>query len=140
MKLNLCNEGGGLMDIFQIAAIGIVGMILAIMIKRESPLFAILVSLAVALLIFLLIIPQLAGLVALIGSITSHLSSGREYVLVVVKIIGVAYVAEFGAQICQDAGEGAIGAKIELAGKVLIMGIAAPIVISLVEQVVSIIP
>lgn len=128
------------MDIFQIAAIGIVGMVLALMIKRESPLFAILVSLAVAVLIFLLIIPQLAGLVALFGTITGYLISGREYVLVVVKIIGIAYVAEFGAQICHDAGEGAIGAKIELAGKVLIMGIAAPVVISLVELVVAIIP
>jgi len=128
------------MDIFQIAAIGIVGMVLALMIKRESPLFAILVSLAVAVLIFLLIIPQLAGLVALFGTITGYLTSGREYVLVVVKIIGIAYVAEFGAQICHDAGEGAIGAKIELAGKVLIMGIAAPVVISLVELVVAIIP
>ena len=128
------------MDIFQIAAIGIVGMILALMLKRESPLFAILVSLAVAVLIFLLVIPQLAGLVALFGTITGHLTSGQEYVLVVVKIIGIAYVAEFGAQICHDAGEGAIGAKIELAGKVLIMGVAAPLILSLIDLVVTIIP
>jgi len=128
------------MDIFQIVAIAIVGMILAIMLKRENPLFAVLISLAVAVLMFLLIIPQLAGLLALIDVITGHLTTGQEYILVVVKIIGIAYVAEFGAQICHDAGEGAIGAKVELAGKVLIMGVAAPVVISLVEQVVSILP
>jgi len=128
------------MDIFQIVAIAIVGMVLAIMLKRESPLFAVLISLAVAVLMFLLILPQLAGLLALIDIITGHLTTGQEYILVVVKIIGIAYVAEFGAQICHDAGEGAIGAKVELAGKVLIMGVAAPVVISLVEQVVSILP
>ena len=127
------------MDIFQIAAIGIVGMVLAIMLKRESALFALLISLAVAVLMFLLIIPQLAGLVALIGIITGYLTTGQEYILVVVKIIGIAYVAEFGAQICNDAGEGSIASKIELAGKVLIMGVAAPVVISLVEHVVSVI-
>jgi len=127
-------------SIFQIAAIGIVGMVLAIVLKRENPLFAVLISLAVAVLMFLLIIPQLAGLIALIGVITNYLSTGQEYVLIVVKIIGIAYVAEFAAQICHDADEGAIGAKIELAGKVLIMGIAAPVVISLVENVVAIIP
>jgi len=127
-------------NIFQIAAIGIMGMVLAVMIKREAPQFAILISLAVAVLIFLVLIPPLAGLVALIDIISSYLSGGREYVLVVVKIIGIAYVAEFGAQICQDAGEGAIGAKVELAGKVLIMGVAAPVIISLVENVVAIIP
>ena len=127
-------------DIFQIAAIGIIGMVLAMTLKRESPLFAIVLSLAVALLIFLLIVPHLAGLVALVDIITGYMSSGREYILVVVKIIGIAYVAEFGTQICHDAGEGAIAGKVELAGKVLIMGVAAPVIISLVEQVVSIIP
>jgi stage III sporulation protein AD len=84
--------------------------------------------------------PPLAGLIALIASITGYLSSGQEYVLVVVQIIGIAYVAEFGAQICSDAGEGSIASKIELAGKILIMGVAAPIIISLVEQVIAIIP
>ena len=127
-------------DIFQIAAIGIIGMILAMTLKRDTPLFAILISLAVALLIFLLIVPQLAGLVALVDIITAYLSQGQEYILVVVKIIGIAYVAEFGAQICRDADEGAIAGKVELAGKVLIMGISAPVIISLVEQVVTIIP
>ncbi|MCL2376043.1 MAG: stage III sporulation protein AD [Defluviitaleaceae bacterium] len=128
------------MDIFQIAAVGIIGMVLAMMLKRDTPLFAILVSLAVALLIFLLIVPQLAGLVSLIDIITTYLSSGQEYIMVVVRIIGIAYIAEFAAQICQDAGEGAIAAKVALAGKVLIMGVAAPVIISLVEQVVMIIP
>lgn len=128
------------MDIFQIVAIGIVGGILAVMLKKENPTIAIMVTLAVAVLIFLLLMPPLAGLIALIAQITGHLSSGQEYILVVVQIIGIAYVAEFGSQICNDAGEGSIASKIELAGKVLIMGIAAPIIISLVEQVVAIIP
>jgi len=128
------------MDIFQIVAIGIVGGILAIMLKKDNPTFAVMVSLAVTVLIFILLMPPLAGLISLIASITGHLSTGQEYVLVVVQIIGIAYVSEFGAQICNDAGEGSIAAKIELAGKVLIMGIAAPIIISLVETVVAIIP
>jgi stage III sporulation protein AD len=128
------------MDIFQIVAVGIVGGILAVMLKKENPTFAVLVSLAVAVLIFIFLMPPLAALIALISNITGLLSTGQEYVLVVVQIIGIAYVAEFGAQICQDAGEGSIASKIELAGKVLIMGVAAPIIISLVEQVVAVIP
>jgi len=128
------------MDIFQIVAIGVIGMILAVMLKRESPLFAILISLAVAVLIFILIVPPLAGLFGLVGAITSYLSSGDQYVSIIIRIIGIAYIAEFGARICEDAGEGAIGAKIEIAGKVLIMGVAAPVIISLVELVVSVIP
>ena len=43
------------------------------------------------------------------------------------KIIGIAYIAEFGAQITKDAGQGAIASKIELAGKILILVMAIPI-------------
>jgi len=39
------------MDIFQIVAIGIVGGILAVMLKKDNPTFAVMVSLAVAVLI-----------------------------------------------------------------------------------------
>ena len=128
------------MDIFQIVAIGIVGGILAVMLKKENATFAVMVSLGVAVLIFVLLMPPLAGLIGLISSITGLLNTGQEYVLIVVQIIGIAYVAEFGAQICNDAGEGSIASKIELAGKVLIMGVAAPVIVSLVETVVAIIP
>ena len=128
------------MTIFQIAAIGIVGMVLAISLRREAALFSVLISLAVVLLIFIAIVPQLAGVIALIDTITNYMEGRHEYVLVVVQIIGIAYVAEFGSRLCQDAGEGAIASKIELAGKVIIMGVAAPVIISLVQQVVTIIP
>ncbi|MGQ0512778.1 SpoIIIAC/SpoIIIAD family protein, partial [Bacillus sp. D-CC] len=45
-------------------------------------------------------------------------------------IIGIAYIAEFGAQITKDAGQGAIASKIELAGKILILVMAIPIIFS----------
>ncbi|MCL2354209.1 MAG: stage III sporulation AC/AD family protein, partial [Defluviitaleaceae bacterium] len=72
------------MDIFQIVAIGIVGGILAVMLKKDNPTFAVMISLAVAVLIFILLMPPLAGLIALISNITGWMSSGQEYVLVVV--------------------------------------------------------
>ena len=56
------------------------------------------------------------------------------------KIIGIAYIAEFGAQIARDADQGAIAQKIELAGKVLIVVMAIPIFNVLIETVISLIP
>jgi len=58
----------------------------------------------------------------------------------ILKIIGIAYIAEFGAEVCKDAGEGAIASKIELAGKVIIIVLAAPIITSLLDLIVEIMP
>jgi stage III sporulation protein AD len=58
----------------------------------------------------------------------------------VLKITGIAYIAEFGAEVCKDAGEGSIASKIELAGKVTIIVLAVPIITSLLDLIIKVMP
>ncbi|EIJ78823.1 stage III sporulation protein AD [Bacillus methanolicus PB1] len=62
------------------------------------------------------------------------------YVETILKIIGIAYIAEFAAQISKDAGQGAIASKIELAGKILILAMAIPILTVLIETIIQMVP
>ena len=62
------------------------------------------------------------------------------YVETILKIIGIAYIAEFGAQITKDAGQGAIASKIEMGGKILILTMAIPILTVIIETVLEMIP
>lgn len=62
------------------------------------------------------------------------------YLQTVLKIIGIAYIAEFGAQIAKDAGQGAIASKIELAGKIIIVVMAVPIITVIIETIIQLIP
>lgn len=62
------------------------------------------------------------------------------YVQTILKIIGIAYIAEFAAQITKDAGQGAIASKIELAGKILILAMAIPILTVMIETIIKLIP
>lgn len=62
------------------------------------------------------------------------------YVETILKIIGIAYIAEFGAQITRDAGQGSIASKIELAGKILILVMAIPILTVLIETIIELLP
>ena len=60
-------------------------------------------------------------------------------VYVVLRVIGIAYVAQFGAELCRDAGESAVASKIEFAGKIIIMTLSMPIMYKLLEVVNKII-
>ena len=51
------------------------------------------------------------------------------------KILGVAYLAEFGSALCKDAGQNAISGQIELVGKLTILAISMPVVTSLFETI-----
>lgn len=128
------------MDIIQIGAIGIVSTILALSIKKQSPEFSLLISIAAGVIIFIMVIPKFEALFQVFNKITSSADIDLTYISIVIKIIGIAYISQFSSQICIDAGESAIASKIELAGKILIMVISAPILLTLVELVVAMIP
>lgn len=62
------------------------------------------------------------------------------YFAVLLKVVGIAYLATLGAQVAHDVGEQAIGTKIELAGKVLILALAVPVLTAIVELLFRMLP
>ena len=85
---------------------------------------------------FLLLIDQIHAILQMIERVASEAKVSNVYVETLLKIIGIAYIAEFGAQITKD-GQGAIASKIELAGKILILVMAIPILTVVIETILG---
>jgi stage III sporulation protein AD len=128
------------MEIIQIIGIGLVSTIIIIILRKQKPEIAVQAGIAAGALIFLLIAAKLSAVVDLLGEYAARADIRPMYFTAVLKITGIAYIAEFGAEICRDAGEGAIAAKIEMAGKVIIIVLAMPVITSLVDLVLKIMP
>ena len=126
------------MEIIQITAIGLISVILSLSIKKQAPEFSLLISIAAGVIIFLMLTPKLIDLVSLIQQISVLSGTNQNNIALILKIIGISYISEFGSSICKDAGESALGSKIEMAGKLLIMVIATPILVSLLDLILSI--
>ena len=124
-------------NIFPIISLAIIITILAVFLKENQlPSGAMLLALAGGALIFLRLLPPLRELLALLESLASKTSLNNYYLVVVMKIIAVAYVAEFGAQVCRDAGQGAMALKVEFAAKISIMLLAVPVMAAILESVI----
>jgi len=102
--------------------------------------FAFLLATTTGILLFLFLIGKIGMILSTLERVAE--SSGMEmiYLKTVFKIIGISYIAEFGAQIVRDAGQESIASKIELAGKVLIMVLAVPIISIIIETVMKLLP
>lgn len=87
--------------------------------------------------IFLVLADKLSEIIFMIKKLASHAGVEFVYVETMLKIIGVAYIAEFAAQITKDAGQEGLAAKMELAGKVVILSMAVPILSLLIETILS---
>lgn len=127
------------MEMGRIIALGLVGTVLAVLLKKENPQIAMLVAAITGILIFGMICVPLGNLIALLRETAEQAGVGSGYFAVVLKVIGIAYLTQFGAQLCADAGEGAVAAKIELAGKILMMTAAAPVLMGLLEMVMGLV-
>lgn len=128
------------MEIVQIVGLGIVVTIMILIIRQQRPELALQLSLAVSVIIFLLIVGKVSLIVDLFRELADRANINQLYLNTVLKIIGIAYISEFGAQVCKDAGEGAVASKIELAGKILIMVLAIPIIIVVLDTVIKLLP
>jgi stage III sporulation protein AD len=128
------------MQIFQIVGIGIVATVLILVIKKQRPEIAVQVSILSGIVIFVLVVSKLSAVLELLRSYADKADIKPIYFTTVLKITGIAYIAEFGAEVCRDAGEGSIASKIELAGKIIIIGLSVPIVTSLLDLIIKIMP
>jgi stage III sporulation protein AD len=128
------------MQILQIVGIGLVATFLALIVKEQKPTFAFMLVVFVGCSIFLFLIDQIQEIISMLERIAVNANVNLMYVETILKIIGIAYIAEFGAQITRDAGQGAIASKIELGGKILIMAMAIPILTVIIETILGLLP
>ncbi|HEY5583948.1 MAG TPA: stage III sporulation protein AD [Ruminiclostridium sp.] len=128
------------MDILQIVCIGIIAVVLSSILKAQRPEIALQVSIATGLLIFIIIVVKLSAVISFVQAFSKRADIDPTYITILLKIVGIAYIAEFGAEVCKDAGESSVASKIELAGKVTIMILAVPIISSLLDLVVNLMP
>ncbi|MFZ5353563.1 MAG: stage III sporulation protein AD [Bacillota bacterium] len=128
------------MDIMKIVLIGIAAAVLAVILRQEKPEIAMQVSIVTGLIIFIFIITKLNSVITVLKHFAGKANIDLLYFTTILKVIAIAYITEFGAQICRDAGEGAIASKIEFSGKILIMIISIPILAALLDIIIKIIP
>ena len=102
--------------------------------------FAFLLTVFTGITIFLFLLGKITSLIGVLEELAGKADVDMIFLRTILKIIGIAYIAEFGAQIVRDAGQEAVASKIELSGKILIMIMAIPIVTAIIETVVRLLP
>ncbi|MFC5447954.1 stage III sporulation protein AD [Paenibacillus aestuarii] len=128
------------MEIIQIVGLGLIVTILTLIIKEQKPMFAFLLAAFTGVMIFLFLIGKISSVIQVLEDLAQKSNINMVFLKTILKIIGVAYIAEFGAQVVRDAGQESIASKIELSGKILIMVMAIPIISVIIETVVKLLP
>ncbi|WP_176545023.1 stage III sporulation protein AD [Bacillus sp. AFS041924] len=129
------------MEIIQIVGIGLAATFIILLLNQfKMNNFTLAITVFISCVLFLFLLDKVQFLLDEIQKLANQANIKNVYVETLLKIIGIAYIAEFGVQITKDAGQGAIASKIELGGKVLILVLAIPILTALIETILSFLP
>ncbi len=125
------------MDITKVAAIAIIGILLSTLLKKTNPAIALctVISACVAIIAVLaddlyMIITEFCKLLESGGISNSGYKS-------IIKVIGVAYFTEICSGLCKDAGESALAAKLDIAGRICILSFTLPLISELIEVIMD---
>ena len=128
------------MDIIKIVGIGISSLFIAIILKQYRPEYWIYISIIAGILIFMLSIDKLQEIINMLTSIVNKASINTSFIFILLKITGISILAEYAISLCKDAGEVAIANKVDLGSKIIIISMSIPIINSILESILKILP
>lgn len=126
-------------EILKICAVALSGLVLIALIKSYRPEFTVPVTICISLLILWSAADSLRYVFTYMQALYSQLSHGNEYFPVIIKVLAIAYITEFTASLCEDAGQKSIGTKVGLAGKISVFFVAIPVFTSLLNLLGSLV-
>ncbi len=98
------------------------------------------VAIAAGLMLFFFAVTQFSKAAEALRFLSGRAGVGDETVTLLLKMTAVAYIAEFAAQLCRDAGENGLAAKAALCGKVLLLTETLPLITEIGELTLSLAP
>lgn len=128
------------MDIIKIIGVGLISLVITIIVKQYKPEFAVYISLMAGALILMLVFDKLSEVIKLLNNLASKSAINSKFISLLIKITGIAILTEFAVSICKDSGETAIANKMDIGGKIMIIAVSVPIISSLLENVIKILP
>jgi len=128
------------LEILQIVGLALIVTVLTVLLRQQRPELAVQVSIAFGALVFILMMGKISAVVDVLTELTQRANVNVFYMTIIFKIIGVAYIAEFGAQVCRDAGESAVASKVEFAAKIIVIVLAVPIIVAILESLIRLRP
>ena len=126
-------------ELIKIAGVGFVGGMLALTVKKDKPEAALMTALGTSVLILISVTEKIGGIINDLRIMIENCGVDIKYFVIAIKAVGVAYIAQFAAEILRDCGEGAIASKVEAAGKIFILSLAMPVMASFLELCVKVV-
>lgn len=128
------------MAIWQWMGLAVAAAAVCMVVRVQQPQMASLCAVAAGLMLMLFALDSLADVQSLFARLTALAGLKEGYLQTLMKVLGVSYAAELAGQICTDLGEGGLAVKVGLAGKLCVFTMTAPLMMTILEMILELVP
>ena len=125
------------MNIISITVLGVLTALLSLSIRRYNAEISLIIAIAGCVIIFLSVLLNLSSAFETVKSILQTASVSTEYIVILLKAVGICFLTEFACDCCIDAGQRALAGNVSLAGKILVLVTAIPLYQDILNTVLS---
>ena len=126
-----------MIELLKILAVALVAIFAHMLIRQTKPEIAILICVVSGIIIIIMAVNILTSVISYFYKIFQITGVENTLLTPLLKIVAIGYIAEFGANICVDAGVSSISDKILFAAKLIILMVAMPIITTVIDMVVA---
>ncbi len=125
------------MDFLTICGFGVLAVVLCVIVRQMKPDSALGISIAAGIVILAAVLSAVAPSITVISELSEKTGINGDLVKILLKALAICYITTLCADCARDAGESALGSKLELAGRAAIAVISLPVFTNLAEFVVG---
>ena len=127
------------MSILKVCAFCFTAVILILTLREHNKSIASLISIAAGVGIIIYVLSQMVGVFEILENLSSKANVETKYLSLILKVAGISYLVEFTKNVCVDSGESALGTKLELTGKVIIVTLTIPILSEILQLIINLV-
>lgn len=125
-------------ELIRVAVLGIVAAIFVMILSDKRPEMGLLLGIAFGVMALIIVLGKAQAIIGLIEDVINKAGIDAKLLVPILKVTGMAYITQFSADICKDAGQTSIAGKVEAVGKIMMLVVAVPIATSLIHIITTI--
>lgn len=123
------------MSLAGIMFFGIASALLAVLLGQVRGEYSIYIIMAAGIFLFIFVLSEMSVVISAINQIKSYIHFEDAYINILIKIVGISYLTQFSADICRDCGYHSLANQLQIFGKISVLAVSMPVVLSLLETI-----
>ncbi len=123
----------------KIVFVALIGVVISLMLKKINSELSFVVAILTGVVIISMLYVDIGNVVAVFNTFSTGYGISNEHIKLLLKVLGISYITQFGSSVAEECGEKFIAKKIEFAGRIFVISLSVPILLNLMNTIIGLI-